>query len=110
MGNFVKLVRKANLIEDYESRRMNGVAEEFAVEVLVHFKKCDRNAATGQEQRQHRASGTATDDTAGSFLDVSEVLVCRSSGSSVRSCHVSFHLGPRNLAPQLSSPQLVDIA
>src|SRR5258707_3593585 len=68
MGNFVKFVRKANLIEDFESRGMNGIAAEFAVEVLMHFKECDRNAAKGQEQRQHRASGTATDDTAGSFL------------------------------------------
>src|SRR5882762_2295496 len=98
MGNFVKFVRKANLIEDFESRGMNGVAAEFAVEVLMHFKECDRNAATGQEQRQHRASRTATDDTAGSFLDVSEFLVCRSSGSSGRSGHGSFHLGPGNLA------------
>src|SRR6267378_4066073 len=90
MGNFVKFVGKANLIEDFESRGMNGVAAEFAVEVLVHFKKCDRNAATSQEQRQHRASGTATDNTAGSFLNVSEFLVCRSSGNSGRSGHGSF--------------------
>jgi len=42
---------------------------EFAVEVLMHFEECDRNAAR-PEQRQHRQRDR-TDDTAGSFLDVS---------------------------------------
>jgi hypothetical protein len=30
---------------------MNGVAAEFAVEVLVHFEKSDGNAAAGEKQR-----------------------------------------------------------
>jgi len=100
MGNFVKFVRKANLIEDFESRGMNGVAAEFASKSL-----CISRRWTGmpQKKRARRATTTSrqqdrTDDTAGSFLDGLGVLVCRSSGSSGRSGHGSFHLGPGNLA------------
>src|ERR1700730_13818766 len=67
VGNFLEFVRQANLVEDFEGGRMNGVAAEFAVEVPVHLQQRDGNAASREEQRQHRARGTAADDTAGSL-------------------------------------------
>jgi hypothetical protein len=49
MGNFVEFVRQPNLVEDFQGRGMDGVAAEFAVEVLVHFQQCHGNAAASEE-------------------------------------------------------------
>src|SRR6267143_5677690 len=70
VGNFVELVSQSDLVEDFHHRGMNGVAAEFAVEILVHLKKSDRNAAPGEEQRQHDAARPAAHDAARGLLDV----------------------------------------
>ena len=98
MWNFVKLVRQSKLVEDFEGRRMNRVAAEFAVEVLVHFQQRDRNAPASEQQRQHRARRTAADNAARGFLNVSKLFVRGASGNSGRSGHGAFHLGPGKLA------------
>jgi len=47
--NFVKFLGETDLIQDFEDGWMNRVSAEFAVEVLVHFEKRYRNAATREE-------------------------------------------------------------
>jgi hypothetical protein len=77
---------------------MNGVATEFAVEVLVHFKQRDGNAAASEEQRKHRARGAAAGNAAGTLLNVADLIVRGTGGSSWRGGHQKFHLGPEILA------------
>src|SRR5215475_5109421 len=43
---------------------MNRIASKIAIEVLVGLKERYRNAASRQQQRQHRSTRTAADDTA----------------------------------------------
>lgn len=66
---FVKSVCQADLIEDFQGRRMNGVASEFTVEVFVHFEERHGNTPARQKQGEHRA---AADDAAGSLLNVAD--------------------------------------
>jgi hypothetical protein len=54
---------------------MDGVAAKFAVEILVYFKKSDRNAASGEEEGQHSAAGPTADDTARCLLDVDNLTL-----------------------------------
>src|SRR5262249_22029216 len=42
----VKFVGEADLVEDFERGRMNGIAAKFAVKILMHFEQGDGNAAT----------------------------------------------------------------
>src|SRR5262249_46556019 len=52
MSDFVEFRGQANLIDDFHDRWMNSVAAELTIEVLVHFKESDLDAAAGQEQSQ----------------------------------------------------------
>jgi len=66
--DFVKFIGETNLIEYFHCGRMNGVAAEFAIEVLVHFEERDVDAAAREKQREHRSARAATDDAAGGAL------------------------------------------
>src|SRR5437773_3320564 len=43
---------------------MNGVAAEFAIEVLVHFEEGDVDVSAGEKHSEHRATWSATNDAA----------------------------------------------
>src|ERR1700722_18145468 len=77
---------------------MNGIAAEFAVEVLVHFQKRDGNALPGKKQGKHGAGGPAPNDAAGRLVNVPNSFVRGTGGGSGRSGHARFHLISRILA------------
>jgi hypothetical protein len=49
---------------------VDRIAPEVALEVLVGFQQGDGDPLPGQEQGEHHAGGTGTDDTAGRLLNV----------------------------------------
>ncbi len=57
-------LREAEVVEEPQGRRMNGVASEVATEIGVLFQHGDVYPGTGQQQPQHHSGGTAADDRA----------------------------------------------
>src|SRR5580704_13778099 len=49
---------------------MNGIAAEFAVEILVHFEKGDRDSAPREQKSEYGSAWPATGNATGSFLSV----------------------------------------
>jgi hypothetical protein len=39
VGNFEQFVREADLVEDFQDRRMDRVSTKIAVEILVHLEE-----------------------------------------------------------------------
>src|SRR5215469_12319989 len=56
---------------------MNGVAAEFAVEVLVHFQQRYGNSAAGKEQSKDGSGGPSADDATACHLNVTNLVVLR---------------------------------
>ena len=68
---------------------MNRVAPEFAVEIVVHFEQCDLHPSPGQEQREQRTGGSASNDAAAARF----ILLSLSLGGSLENlnrCHRCF--------------------
>ncbi len=65
--NPVQLFGEADLVEDFHDRGVNGVAAEFAVEILVLLEESDGNAAASEEKSKDGTARTGADDAAGSF-------------------------------------------
>jgi hypothetical protein len=49
---------------------MNGIAAEFAVEILVHFEKRDRDSTPREQKSKYGSAWPATGNATGSFLSV----------------------------------------
>ena len=56
---------------------MQRVAAKLAVEILVGFEQHNIDAASRQQQCQHRARRTGTDDAAGRIVEVADLVVRR---------------------------------
>jgi len=72
-------VDKSQLVHQFEGRRMEGVAPEITVEVVVGLKQHDIDSLPRQEERQDCARRPAADDAAAG-LDLlwnSDVWVAR---------------------------------
>ena len=57
-------VEQVNLVEHLQSRRMDSVAPEVAIEVGVGFEQADLDALARQQQAEHDASRPTAHDTA----------------------------------------------
>jgi hypothetical protein len=58
----VQPLGQANLVQQFQDHRMQGVAPKLAVEVLVGFQECHGDAFPLQQQRQNHPAGTAADN------------------------------------------------
>ena len=54
---------------------MNGIASEFAVEILVHFEKRDRNSAPREKKSEYGSARPASGNATGSLLTVDNLSV-----------------------------------
>jgi hypothetical protein len=68
----VELVRQSDLVEDFHDRGMNRVAPEFAVEILVHFEKRDRDSVPCEQKSEYGSAWPATGNATGSLLTVDD--------------------------------------
>jgi len=64
---------------------------------LMHFKECGQECRNGPGATTTSRQRDRHHDTAGSFLDVSEFLACRPSGSSGRSGHLIVFTSVREI-------------
>jgi hypothetical protein len=70
VGNFEEFVREADLIEDFQDRRMDRVSTKIAVEILVHLEEGYGNPTAREEKSKHGAGRPSTDDATRSCLHV----------------------------------------
>jgi hypothetical protein len=74
--DFMKFAGEAKLVEDFHDRRMDSVAAEFSVEVLVHFEEGDLDAATSQEESKDGSCRAAADDATSGSRGAADVFLC----------------------------------
>jgi hypothetical protein len=67
--------RQADLVENFESRWMNRIAAEFAVEIDVHFEEPYGHTTAGEEKPEHGTSWTAADYAARSLLNIADFVL-----------------------------------
>src|SRR5262249_3310274 len=75
-------VGEADFVENLQDGRVDGVAAEVAVEVLVHFQERDGDTATCEQQREHGTTRSASDNGTGAVLNVATAFV----GHLTKSC------------------------
>ena len=73
MAHLVERSGESDLVENFESGRMDGVAAEFAVEIFVHFEECHWDAPSRQKQREDYARGASTDNAAGGLVSTDDI-------------------------------------
>jgi hypothetical protein len=74
MAELMEAIGEADLIEDFEYGRVEGVATELPVEVLMRFEQRNRNPLANEEQRQDHSAWPASDDAARGFLHVKNIF------------------------------------
>jgi hypothetical protein len=75
---------ETQLVEQFQRRGVDGVAAEVAQEVRMLLQHRDLSARSGEQEPQHHAGGSATDDHAGRALVHRCPLICRVAGSARR--------------------------
>ena len=65
VGPCEEVLERAEIVQDLERGRVDGVAAEVAEEVAVLFDDDDGDACSGEEHAEHHPGGTAADDAAG---------------------------------------------
>ena len=65
VGKLEELLEETELMEELESRGMDGVTAKVAEEVCVFFEDGDGNALTGEKEAEHDACRASADDAAG---------------------------------------------
>jgi hypothetical protein len=79
----MKAVGEADLLQDLQDSRMDGIAAEVAVKRRVRFEQGNRNAPAGKEQSQYDPARPAPDYATGGLCDIEDFLgmcllmVCR---------------------------------
>jgi hypothetical protein len=64
MGSLQEFLEHAELMHDFERRRMDRIAAEVAQEVSMFFENQDSDPGSGQQQCQHHPGGAPSDDAA----------------------------------------------
>ena len=64
-----KLVEEAELVHQFERRRVNSVAAEIAEEVDVLLKDRDVDSGAREEEAKHHSGGPTADDATSGLLD-----------------------------------------
>src|SRR6185437_8863888 len=101
-----EFVGKAELIEQFERGRMDGVAAEVAKEVVVLFEDDDGNAGAGQKKAEYGPGGAAPGNGAGGSHHPLMLAVSRwqgepsRSGSDLRVRRAAAPAGPSSCAPR----------
>jgi hypothetical protein len=58
-------IEKAELVKEFERRRVHGIAAKIPKEIAVFLEYRNPHALPGQEVAQHHAGGTAADHATG---------------------------------------------
>ena len=57
-----QIVEDAELVENFQRRRMDGIAAEVAEEISVLLQNLDANPGAGEQQAEHHPGGSPTYD------------------------------------------------
>jgi hypothetical protein len=74
MAELMQTIGKADLVKDFQNRRMKSVATELAVEIGVCLEQCNRDALACQEQRKDHPARPASDHAAGGFMHIADIV------------------------------------
>src|SRR5713226_2308904 len=74
MGELMEAIGQADLVEDFQNGRVEGVPTELAVEVLVCLEQRHGDPLACQEQSQHHPARSASDHAAAGFLHIADIV------------------------------------
>src|SRR5215475_3259261 len=108
MGQLQKFLEQAELVHHFKRRGVHGVSAKVAQEISVFFHYDSRNTGAREQEREHHARGSSTDDAAGGLgrgHRRSCIKLTRTSGS-IGASYACFS-GTDTVRPSSSSVTLI---